>query len=132
MATHINELLCYVTYSLRANNNHFLENIVKSKFDIDDIKKGKKLLWQLCGEQLGQHPNRLSSENREAKDAHLEDILVALGKLDALNKLPVFVAADLGKLPGIQPEELNQLYYINRVASLEKQVKQHRFKSSSS
>ena len=66
-----------------------MESIIKSKFDIEDILTAKKLLWELCSEQLGRYPNRRSG-NREAKDAHLDDIIIAVGKLDAQNKLPVF------------------------------------------
>ena len=53
-------------------------------------------------------------------------VVNAVADLDVQNILPVFVAKDLSKLPDLQPEELNKLYYINRVASLEAQMKQHR------
>ena len=123
---HINEFLCYIFFSLRANNEAYLVNILKSKYDIKEIKAGKNLLWKLCGNHLTPYQNRLGSSNREAKDAHINDVIEAVHNLDVQDRLPKFVAENLGKLPGIQPEELNQLYYINRVASLEAQSRQHK------
>ena len=101
-------------------------NIIKHKYSEGDIKSGKELLWQLRGDKLGPYPNRSDSKNRKANDVNIEDIVNAVADLDVQNILPVFVAKDLSKLPDLQPEELNKLYYINRVASLEAQMKQHR------
>ena len=67
--------------------------------------------------------NRSDSKNRKANDVNIEDIIKAVADLDVQNILPVFVANDLSKLPDLQPEELNKLYYINKVASLEAQIK---------
>ena len=122
---HVNELLSYITYSHRSGSSQFLKNIIKHKFDELDVKVGKHLIWQLGRETLGRCPTRTKSSQRPALDANIEDIIKAVEHLDAVNKLPVFVAKDLGKLPDLQPEELNRLFYINRVATLEKQVSQH-------
>ena len=37
----VNEMLCYITYSCRANNEAYLINILKSKYEIKEIKAGK-------------------------------------------------------------------------------------------
>ena len=59
-------------------------------------------------------------------EAHIDDIIEAVEELDTTGKLPIFVAVNLGKLPNLEPEEYNRLYYINRVAKLEKAANQHR------
>ena len=95
------------------------------KFNDDNIKEGKELLWKLRGGLLGDFTNRVRSVTRTAKEANIDDIISAISDLDASNKLPEFVAMDLDKLPGVQPEDLNIFYYIDRMASMETQLKQH-------
>ena len=125
MKMHINELLSYATYAHRSGNAKFLSNIMKCKFHETDVKSAKQLLWQLGRETLGRFINRNDSPNRKAYIANIEDIMKAIEDLDAVKKLPIFVARDLGKLPDLQPEELNRLYFINRVQTLERSVWQH-------
>ena len=125
MAVHVNELLCYITHSKRAGNIKGLINIIKNTFGDEDIKEGKELLWKLRGGLLGNFTNRVRSVTRTAKEANIDDIISAISDLDASNKLPEFVAMDLDKLPGVQPEDLNIFYYIDRMASMETQLKQH-------
>ena len=123
---YINELMTYVTYAHQNGSGQFLKNIIKCKFPEDDIIEGKQLLWQIGGATLGEYPARINSNQRPAVEAHIDDIIEAVEKLDSINKLPLFVAVNLGKVPDLEPEEYNRLYYINRVAKLEKSVNQHR------
>ena len=125
MKMHINELLSYATYAHKSGSAKFLSNIMKCKFHETDVKSAKQLLWQLGRETLGRFINRNDSPNRKAYIANIEDIMKAIEDLDAVKKLPIFVARDLGKLPDLQPEELNRLYFINRVQTLERSVDQH-------
>ena len=54
--------------------------------------------------------------------ASIQDIIDGLLKLDAIGKLPNFVAKQLNKIPDWQPEELNIFAMINRVPKLEKKM----------
>ena len=123
---YINELMTYVTYAHQCGNKHFLKNIIKCQFHETDIEEGKKLLYKVGGATLGGYPPRKTSTLRTAVEAHIDDIIEAVEKLDATGKLPIFDAVNLGKLPNLEPEEYNRLYYINRVAKLEKAANQHR------
>ena len=124
---YVNELLCYVIYAHKSNNDRFHREIILSKFDLDDIVESKNLLWSLGSNALiGRYPQRADSKYRKAVIAHIDDIFKAIGELDAVDNLPIFVAKDLSKVPDLQPEELNVLFFINRVKSLEAQVSQQR------
>ena len=124
---YINELLCYVTYSHKSNNDRFHREIINLKFDDKDIIDAKKLLWELGKEVLTDKcPQRQNSRYRDAKIIHIEDIFEAIKDLDAANKLPIFVAKELSSLPDLQPEELNVLFFIKRIKALEVEAKQHR------
>ena len=46
----------------------------------------------------------------------MEDIFDGITSLDEKEKLPVFVAKDLNRIPNALPEELNMLSIIRRVA----------------
>ena len=107
---HINGFLCYATHALRSGTPNFLKNIIKAHFSIRDIIAGKNLLWQECRDTIGYtFPIRQKSTHRPAYEAHLDDVIDAIKMVDAVDKLPIFVARDLSKLPNLQPEELNQL-----------------------
>ena len=49
---YVNELLCYVTYAHKSNNDRFHREIILSKFDLDDIVESKNLLWSLGSNAL--------------------------------------------------------------------------------
>ena len=44
---YINELLCYVTYSHKSNNERFHKEIINLKFEDKAIIEAKNLLWEL-------------------------------------------------------------------------------------
>lgn len=119
----INELLSYLSFYL---DNSALENIKKIAtlfYDQDDINNAKKVLWENRSEILGPYVERKKSDKRSVAEANINDILEALIKLDSAQKSPKFVAQNLDKLPERQPEELNVLTLINRIASIEKTIK---------
>ena len=107
-------------------DNSALENIKKIAtlfYDQDDINNAKKVLWENRSEILGPYVERKKSDKRSVAEANINDILEALIKLDSAQKSPKFVAQNLDKLPERQPEELNVLTLINRIASIEKTIK---------
>ena len=119
----INELLSYLSFYL---DNSALENIKKIAtlfYDQDDTNNAKKVLWENRSEILGPYVERKKSDKRSVAEANINDILEALIKLDSTQKSPKFVAQNLDKLPERQPEELNVLTLINRIASIEKTIK---------
>ena len=89
-------------------------------YNADEIVDAKYALWENCNEELGSFPLRQNSTNRLAIVVHMEDIFEGIKSLDEKEKLPVFVAKDLNRIPNALPEELNILSIITRVAELEK------------
>lgn len=68
---------------------------------------------------------RKPTDKRRGSVPHTSDILDALKILDVLDKLPDLVAWNLDCLPDRQPEELNVLMVVQRIAALEKSSEQH-------
>ena len=121
-STHINELLSYLCFYLHNSNVDNIRRTVLTFCNQDDILNSKKILWTLGSEFLETYKDRKNTEKRSSTEANLQDIIDALLVLDSCDKLPVFVARELNKIPDRQPEELNVFSLINRVARLEKKL----------
>ena len=121
-STHINELLSYLCFYLHNSNVDNIRRTVLTFYNQDDILNSKKILWTLGSEFLETYKDRKNTEKRSSTEANLQDIIDALLVLDSCDKLPVFVARELNKIPDRQPEELNVFSLINRVARLEKKL----------
>ena len=116
----VNELLTYAIHYLNSSTIENIKKVVQQFYSDDDILDAKKLLWESRSEILGQFPERKSTKSRNAASANTIDIFEALIKLDAQGKLPNVVAKNIDKIPNRQPEELNLLYVVQRLANLEK------------
>ena len=96
----VDELLSYITHFL---NNSTIENIrkvVSNFYTIEEVKKSKRLLWDNFKNDLTEYQERKTTENRSAKNAHLDDIFKALKSLDESGKEFKF-------LSHFNPEEIN-------------------------
>lgn len=103
-------------------NNSTISNIKKiicNFYCLDDIIQAKKILWNLCESNLEPYSERKNTDKRSSSEAHTQDILDAMTKMDSLNQLPVFVAKNLDQLPIGQPEDLNIISIINRLSKIE-------------
>ena len=121
-SNHINELLAYLSFYLHSSNVENIKRISLIFYDQDEIINSKKILWTLCSNHLDNFIDRKNTDKRSSAEANIQDIMDGLLKLDAINKLPNFVAKQLNKIPDRQPEELNIFAMINRVAKLEKKM----------
>ncbi len=121
----INELLAYAVHYVNASALDNVKRIIQSFYSSNEITAAKKALWDACGNALGKQPERKSTDKRPGLVAHINDIFDALKTLDAVDKLPDVVARNLDRLPDRQPEELNLLMIIQRIAALEKSRDQH-------
>ena len=121
----INELLSYSCFYINNSTIDNIKKIVNLFYCEDEIIQAKKVLFDISGEDLGSFLERKSTNKRSSSLAHVNDIFDSLIKLDGLNKLPIFVAKDITRLPDRKPEELNLLYIIERLSNLEKKVKYH-------
>ena len=117
--TYINELLTYATYYIHNSCVNNIKKMISSFYGLEEIIASKKMLWSLCSDSLESYTERKTSDKRSSADAHINDIFDALLKLDIISKVPSFVAKNIDKLPDRQPEELNMISIINRLAKLE-------------
>ena len=92
------------------------KRVVINFYNAEEIVNSKKALWEAADNELiGEYKDRRSSDRRP-----VNDIVIAIQKLDAINKLPNFVAKDLDRVPNVHSEEMNLLILIQGIAKLEK------------
>ena len=121
----INELLSYTLHYLEKSTIENIRKVLSNFYTLDEVKNSKKLLWDVYKDDLTDYQDRKSTENRSAKDAHLDDIFKALKTLDELSRELKFVAHDLDRIPSFNPEELNTTLLLERVNLIEKKLKSY-------
>ena len=121
----INELLAYAKHYMNSSTIDNIKRVIQNFYDDEEIVEAKKVLWSECPDDLGTMPERKSTERRKASVAHVDDIISALIKLDALNNIPEVLARNIDRLPDRQPEEINLLYIVQRIADLERTRAEH-------
>ena len=122
----VNELLTYIKFYINSSAVENIKKVVQNFYSEDEVVQAKRTLWDhSCSKWLSKYPERKSSDIRPAKIPHIEDIIDALKKLDASDKLPDILARNIDRLPDRQPEEMNLLAVVQRISNLEKSVKTH-------
>ena len=85
----INPLLAYVLFSMQAGTADNIRVAVTGHFPLNAIVEAKNLLWNACDPELiGEKAKRKDSASRTESEAHVQDILHGLQKLDKNDKLP--------------------------------------------
>ena len=120
---HINELLSYASFYINNSTVDNIKTIISNFYSGEDIADAKKLLWEVANDKLGPMIERKSSSKRSCSEANIDDIFEGLGKLDASQSLPLFVAKNIDMIPSRQPEELNILSVLSRMSKVEKNCK---------
>lgn len=118
-------LLAYTVFSLQSATCEHVRRAVLGHFTNEQIVAAKDALWTKCDHQIiGDKPRRRDSLSRPEKEAHLQDILTALGKLDKAAKVPAvaILAEDLHLIPRSHPEELNDISLADRLNRLEHKI----------
>ena len=112
----VNPLLAFVkAYRLRGNIAS-LKQLISAHFDLSSLIDAHKYLWDYCGDALEQlgltYHSRRSTDKRDAFEAILSDILLAISKLDD-DKLPHIYceALHLINLPSLEPANLKEIGY---------------------
>ena len=98
-------------YHQKHSSTDSIKRLILDFYTPQEIKYAKKDLWEVYGpEVLGETPARNDSHNRAAHEKEADDILEAVGIIDtgveAAHQIS-FVAANLGRLPRVAPEELD-------------------------
>jgi hypothetical protein len=108
----IDPILAYVSYSMESSVNSNTRHAVTDHFKKEDIIHAKNTLWDHCGKDLPEKPNRKDTTTRSANEAHVGDIVDALSKLGELGKTPRILidACTLFMIPKSKPEELKPIH----------------------
>ena len=116
-----NTLLAYTKYGMSTATPDNLRELLASHFTLDEIIKAKEVLWDECVILTDDPPKRQKSNQRSVNIAHVMDIVDAMYKADAADKLPNFVVEPQGipRLPRLNPEKLNVVAIDQRIADLE-------------
>ena len=118
----VNTLLAYAQYCIScatADNTH---HVLCSHFSSTEISVAKDVLWKTMEYA---EMKRTNSSKRTADEAHIDDILRALYKLDQMDDIPLFYIdpKGIGRLPRFNPENLNVVAMDQRLAETEDQCR---------
>jgi hypothetical protein len=112
-------LLAYTVIALKSGTVENVKKAVLGFFTAQQILNTKNVLWKsACSVTTGKNISRRSTDVHSGVEANLGDIILAILKLDKLDKVHVIVisAVDLGKIPRSVPEELNAISIVDRLA----------------
>ena len=116
----VNGLLCYAIHHMNSGAEYNIEHCLYKFYKHNEVIEAKKILWGACKDDLEAYEGRKRSEGRTATEAHIQDIMKALKKLDAINKTPEVYVKNLDNVPDRQPEDMNYAMLVQRVADLMK------------
>ena len=122
-----NELLSYVFTYIDCSSPDMLIDTVEKFYSEDEIRLAKDLLWSEYEGVLPSKASRRRGSVRSAVKATVQDIV-----LEGAQKIRnsgdmhnvVFCAVDIKKLPKFNPEEMNLQSMVNRLATLEFQMRE--------
>ena len=119
-------VLAYVVYALQSATADNARSAVLGHCTANEIADAKQVLWQKCGGVLirAEMPRRRDTTARTIEEAHMQDIVVALQKLDGTDQIPHFavLAHDLHKIPRWHPEEMNNASLAERMLRMEQRM----------
>ena len=88
----INPLLAYIHFAIQGGNAENVRNAAVQHFSIDQIIEAKDALWNRCGvDKLGEKARRKDSSSRSEKEAHVQDVITALQRLDREASMPTIL-----------------------------------------
>ena len=105
----INELLAYANHYINSASVENVKKVILNFFSDDEIITAKRMLFTECSASLGTPTERKSTEKRKASVANVDDIFIALLKLDVEGIDPDILARNIDRVPDRQPEEVNLL-----------------------
>ncbi|XP_063393318.1 uncharacterized protein LOC134678618 [Cydia fagiglandana] len=114
----VNELLAFVQNKLCVMDEDSLYRICVSSFSTEDITKSKGLLFAATDTSVNKINRR--GQNKEQRD--MEDI-IALLKCTETEKIPVFVARDLHRLPPVTFDSVDVTCLLRDINQLKSDLK---------
>lgn len=116
----INEVLAFVYNKMTVMDEISLIRICNTAFDSDEILTAKKLLFEALSNKKMKRRRKDGKTNRD-----LEDIVELLKSTDAEDpeKLPIFVARELHRLPPVTFDHLDATRLLKDILWLQQEVK---------
>jgi len=125
----ISELLCFYLNKYGKTHLKNIKEVIISFYDADEILKAKELLHSELSNVHTEGLPRLSrrqGDNRSLRD--VDDITTYITIADeagTLSSLPVFVAADLSRVPSLNMEDLDITVLAKKLSMIEAKVSRH-------
>ena len=111
-----NTVLAYIQYGLSSATPDNVIEVVCSHFSPEEITGAKDKLWRSC--ELGGPPPRNNSKGRKAAEAHVQDIITEICKLDKEGYVFFVESGGIARLPRFNAESLNVVALDQRIADL--------------
>ena len=122
----MNTVLAYIQYGISSAIPDKVLEVVCTHFTSTEIIEAKDVLWNDC--KLGNPPSRNNSKCRKAAEAHVQDIMDYMFKLDVENYVFSVEAGGVVRLPKFNAESLNvvainqQIVYLKEMCYTNKMV----------
>jgi len=129
MAVVVSELLCYLFSKYGNSDIESIKKTVVSFYNSGEITTAKELILQCVNETsidndgLPRQVSRRRADNRAAVEVdNIVCLIEALDEKLMLDKLPVFTAQKLDRLPSNKSAEMDLFLAVGRVATLEEKL----------
>ena len=115
----INTVLAYIHYGISSATADNVLEVVRSHFTEKEIISAKETLWREC--DLGEPQSRYNSKGRRALDAHADDIVNEMYKVERDGFIFHVESSGIARLPRFNAECLNVVAIDRRIADLNEQ-----------
>lgn len=122
----IQPILSFILYAMQSTTIENIKRTVVNFYDLDAIIEAKNKLWAISDINIiGEICKRKHTASRTQREAHTQDILVAMQKLDKANDTPNFAvdALSLGMIPKFTSEEASEVTITEKQIRMEIQLK---------
>ena len=114
-----NSLLCYATTYMSSCTKEHLSKTLYQYYNNEELLEAKQLLYSVY-DVLGPVPVRRSSAVRPERQAHADDIVEALFKLDVDHSVEFeFGVKNVTRLPKWEPNVFDMMSLVEKVSSFE-------------
>lgn len=123
----IDELLTFIQYKINVLDEETVIQICKSAFTSTDIERSKNTLYECIAKTSNTaHAKARRGDKKELRD--LEDIIRGLKETDP-DKLPIFVARNLSKLPPVTCDHVDVTTLLKDINNLKTDIRDLKSKS---
>ena len=122
----IQPILAFIVYAMQSGTIDSIRKTIVNFYPLEAIIEAKNKLWYVCDTGIiGDKCNRKDTVSRTQREAHTQDILSAMQKLDRANETPNFAvdALSLGMIPKFTPDDTSDVSVIERQNRMDLQIR---------